>query len=111
MKLALIGLLAIGGTAFAQEFRVGSKGVEFIFVNANNVLADRFGAQVTPESYVIDDAGVIRYHGAIDDSQNESRIRTRGLRLALDAVLGGKPVEITETKAFGCSITRAPKSS
>jgi peroxiredoxin len=113
-----------------------SKGVRFIFVNANrsepasevrqhaksagfsfpvykdpsNVLADRFDAQVTPESYVIDGAGVIRYHGSVDDSQTEARIRTRGLRLALDAVLGGKPVEITETKAFGCTIKRVRKT-
>ena len=113
-----------------------SKGVKFIFVNANrtepasevrehakrvgftfpvykdpdNVLADRFDAQVTPESYVIDSAGIIRYHGSIDDSQNESHIRTQRLRLALDAVLAGKPVDQSETKAFGCGIKRVHKS-
>src|SRR5438876_7717816 len=71
-----------------------AKGVKFIFVNANrdepprevqehaqsagfafavykdqhNQLADRFGAQVTPESYVIDGTDTIRYHGYVDDS-------------------------------------------
>jgi len=114
-----------------------AKGVKFIFVNANrteppsevrehakrvgfafpvfkdpdNVLADRFNAQVTPESYGIDREGIIRYHGSIDDSQNESHIRTQRLRLALDAMLSGKPVEMAETKAFGCSIKRVRKSS
>ena len=114
-----------------------AKGVKFIFVNANrtesrddvrqhaervgfafpvykddnNVLADRFNAQVTPESYVIDSAGVIRYRGSIDDSQNEAHIKTQRLRLALDAVLAGNAVEQAETKAFGCSIKRVPKSS
>ncbi|HEV2687905.1 MAG TPA: hypothetical protein VGV35_05100, partial [Bryobacteraceae bacterium] len=82
-----------------------------VYKDGNNVLADRFGAEVTPESYVIDSNGVIRYHGSIDDSQNEARIRTRGLRLALDAVLAGKPVEITQTKAFGCSIKRARRTT
>src|SRR4029077_7468982 len=96
----------------AGEVRQHAKNAGFVFPvykDANNVVADRFGAEVTPENYVIDSSGAIRYHGSIDDSQNEARIRTRGLRLALDAVLAGKPVEIAETKAFGCSIKRARK--
>jgi peroxiredoxin len=114
-----------------------AKNVKFIFVNANrseppsevrehaarvgfpfavykdpdNVLADRFDAQVTPESYVIDGSGVIRYHGAIDDNMNESRVHTRTLRVALDALLDGKPVLSTQTKAFGCTIKRVRRAS
>jgi peroxiredoxin len=112
------------------------KGVKFIFLNANaneapaevaehakvnfsfpvykdpgNVVADRFGAQVTPETYVIDKDGVLRYHGAIDDQRTEARVQLKGLRLALDSVLTGKPVETTQTKAFGCTIKRARKTS
>ncbi|MDQ6708595.1 MAG: redoxin domain-containing protein [Acidobacteriota bacterium] len=109
------------------------RGVKFIFVNANqnepaaevlehakragfpfpvyrdvgNAAADRFGAQVTPETLVIDRSGAIRYRGAIDDSQNPARIHKQGLRLALDAVLAGKTVASPETKAFGCTIKRA----
>ena len=114
-----------------------SKNVKFIFINANrsepasevrdharrvgfpfavykdpgNVLADRFDAQVTPESFVIDSSGTIRYHGSIDDSMEESHVRVRRLRAALDAVLAGKPVPSAETKAFGCSIKRVRKAS
>jgi peroxiredoxin len=101
-------------TESARDVRDHAKSVGFVFPvykDAGNVLADRFDAQVTPESYVIDSSGIIRYHGSIDDSQNEARIRTRGLRLALDAVLAGKPVEITETKAFGCTIKRGRKTT
>ena len=97
-----------------NEVRQHAKHVGFafpVYKDANNVLADKFGADVTPESYVIDSSGVVRYHGSIDDSQNEARIRTRGLRLALDAVLAGKPVAITETKAFGCSIKRVRRNT
>jgi peroxiredoxin len=101
-------------TESAADVRDHAKNVGFVFPvykDAGNVLADRFDAQVTPESYVIDSTGIIRYHGSIDDSQNEARIRTRGLRLALDALLAGKPVEITETKAFGCTIKRGRKTT
>jgi thiol-disulfide isomerase/thioredoxin len=97
----------------ASEVREHAKRVGFafpVYKDADNVLADRFDAQVTPESYVIDSAGIIRYHGSIDDRQNESHIRTQRLRLALDAVLAGKPVDQAETKAFGCGIKRVRKS-
>jgi peroxiredoxin len=114
-----------------------AKGVKFIFVNANqnesagevaahaksvgfvfpvykdpdNVLADRFEAQVTPETYVIDSTGTLVYHGQIDDSRNEKRVQQQSLRMALDAVLAGKPVGLVETKAFGCSIKRVRRTT
>jgi thiol-disulfide isomerase/thioredoxin len=113
-----------------------SKGVKFVFVNANfneppkevadhakevgftfpvykdpGNVAQLFNAQVTPETYVIDKQGIVRYRGAIDDAQNEARIRKQGLRAALDEVLAGKSVTIAETKAFGCTVKRAHRGS
>jgi peroxiredoxin len=112
------------------------KGVKFLFVNSNatespeavaahakasfkfpvykdadNMVADRFGAQVTPESFVIDKTGTIVYHGYIDDARNASKVTDAGLRNALDAVLEGKPVARAQTKAFGCTLKRAKKVS
>jgi peroxiredoxin len=98
----------------ANEVREHAKRVGFpfaVYKDPDNVLADRFDAQVTPESYVIDSSGVIRYHGSIDDSMNESRVHVRRLRAALDALLAGKLVPSTETKAFGCTIKRVRKAS
>jgi peroxiredoxin len=113
------------------------KGVKFVFINANrtepaaevarhaqehgfpfqvykdddNVVADRFGASVTPEAFVLDRTGAIRYHGSVDDSQVIERVQTPRLRNALDAVLAGQPVGQPETKAFGCSIKRIKKAA
>ncbi len=82
-----------------------------VYKDAGNVVADRFGAQVTPETFVIDRNGFILYHGSIDDSQNPANIKSQNLRLALDAVLAGRPVEKAQTKAFGCTIKRAKRAS
>jgi peroxiredoxin len=101
-------------TEAASEVRDHSRRAGFpfpVYKDANNVVANHFGAEVTPESYVVDGTGIVRYHGSIDDSQNEARVRTRRLRLALDALLSGKPVDVTETKAFGCTIKRVRKST
>lgn len=71
-----------------------------------NVIADKFKAQRTPEAWVVDAKGVARYHGAIDDSSDESDVKTHYLTDALDALLAGKDPPVTETKFFGCSIHR-----
>jgi peroxiredoxin len=98
----------------AGEVREHAKRVGFpfpVYKDPDNILADRFDAQVTPENFVIDSAGIVRYHGAIDDNMNESRVRTRTLRAALDALLAGKPLPSAETKAFGCTIKRVRRAS
>jgi alkyl hydroperoxide reductase subunit AhpC len=79
--------------------------------DANNAMADRLGAEYTPESFVIDREGVVRYHGRIDDAQNPARVRHSSLRLAIDAVLAGGKAPQPETKAFGCVIKRVRKPS
>jgi peroxiredoxin len=94
-------------SAAAVETHARSHGFPFaVYKDHGNAAADKFGAQVTPETFVVDSAGVIRYHGAIDDATNEARVHNQGLRMALDAVLTGKPVAAAETKAFGCTIKR-----
>jgi hypothetical protein len=61
---------------------------------------------VTPEVYVLDKDGMLRYHGRIDDSQDPTGVKSQDLRAALDAVLAGKPVPNPQTRAFGCTIKR-----
>jgi peroxiredoxin len=81
-----------------------------ILKDNNNVLADALGASFTPETYVFDASGTLRYHGRIDDSKDPSGISKRELRDALQAIADGKPIAVTETKAFGCTIKRVPRS-
>ena len=81
-----------------------------ILKDNNNVLADALGASFTPETYLFDASGILRYHGRIDDSKDPNGISKRDLRDALEAVAGGKPVAVSETKAFGCTIKRVPRS-
>jgi cytochrome oxidase Cu insertion factor (SCO1/SenC/PrrC family) len=81
-----------------------------VYKDKNNVTADRFGVLTTTDTFVMDSSGVMRYHGYVEDSPNAERSTRRGLRLAIDAVLGGKPVEMAETKARGCAIRRVSPS-
>ena len=102
------------GTEPADEVRLHAATHSFpfaVYKDVDNVVADRFGAQVTPETFVIGKSGEILYHGSIDDSQNPANIKTQGLRLALDAILSGQSVARAETKAFGCGIKRLKRAS
>jgi len=69
-------------------------------------------AQVTvsPEVAVLAPDNTVLYHGRIDDRAaafGKSRVTPskRDLRLALDAILDGKPVATPVTKAVGCYIS------
>jgi peroxiredoxin len=74
--------------------------------DAGNVVADEYGAQRTPEVYVVDAHQNLRYHGRIDDSQDPARMHSQDLRNALDALLAGMDPPVTETIARGCTIKR-----
>jgi peroxiredoxin len=78
-----------------------------ILKDPGNKIADKLGASVTPEAYLLDASNKLLYHGRIDNSRNAAQVETPDLRNAIDAVLSGKAVEKTEAKAFGCSIKRA----
>jgi peroxiredoxin len=109
----------------AAEF--GKKGVLFLGVNSGRIetaeegrrhaaeyghtlpiakdpqarIADLFGARRTPEVFVLDHEGRLRYHGRI-----ASKISAPDLKAAIEAFLAGRPIRPAETKAFGCAIPR-----
>lgn len=67
-----------------------------------------FGATVTPHMFVIDQNGQLAYRGAIDDQPSTKHETVRGarnyVREAIDALQQNKPVEVRETKPYGCGI-------
>ena len=78
-----------------------------VLIDKNNVLADKWGATVTPEVYYFNDKNVLIYHGAIDNDRSGRNVTEGYLKTAFTESLGGKPVTKTKANAFGCSIKRA----
>lgn len=77
-----------------------------MLIDKGNVLADTFGAKVTPEMFYFNEKNVLVYHGAIDDDKSGSNIQINYLRDAFDLTLAGKTVTKTTANAFGCGIKR-----
>lgn len=68
-------------------------------------VAKSYDAVCTPEIFVIDGGGTIRYHGGIDDNWKEPAAVTKHfLNTALNEVLAGKTVTNPTPHAMGCSI-------
>jgi hypothetical protein len=77
-----------------------------VLIDKGNVLADKWGATVTPEVYYLDSKNVLLYHGAIDNDRSGKNITDQYLKTAFDSALGGKAIVKTRANAFGCSIKR-----
>lgn len=81
-----------------------------LLIDRYGMMAERFGAVMTPEAIVLDSRGDVRYKGAIDDAQNPARVKARPLRDAIDALLAGREVQTKSLRAFGCAIKRKDSS-
>jgi peroxiredoxin len=70
--------------------------------------AHRLGAKVTPEAFVYDADGRLRYRGRVDDDRSGAGVTKHELEDALEGLASGKGVAIQETRAGGCPIRRTP---
>jgi peroxiredoxin len=70
--------------------------------------ARAYGARTTPDVFLVDSAGILRYRGAPDADYDDESQRAIWLRDALDAVLSGDQPLPAETKPVGCSIKWKP---
>jgi peroxiredoxin len=62
-----------------------------------------YGATATPEVFVLDRSGIVRYHGAPDADHDDPKQNARWIRDALDDVLARRPVRRPSTSPAGCS--------
>jgi hypothetical protein len=76
--------------------------------DADQDVARAYGAKTTPDVFVLDGAGRLRYRGAPDSDYEDPDQRAAWVRDALDAVLAGQEPSQAETKPVGCSIKWKP---
>ena len=78
-----------------------------ILKDKGNKIADMFGAERTPEAFLLDANNKLVYRGRIDNHQSVEMVTTSELREAIEAILAGRAVTKTRVNAFGCTIKRA----
>ena len=92
-------------SAAAMRERVANGDLAGPFLrDADQQVARAFGATATPEIFVVDRGGVVRYHGAPDGDHDDPSRHADWLRTALEDILAGRPVVRAVTSPVGCSI-------
>jgi len=76
-------------------------------VDANNEVADAFGANRTPECFLFDKDLKLAYHGAIDDNPSDATaVDKHHLKNAINELIAGKEITVKESRSVGCTIKR-----
>ncbi|MBN1283923.1 MAG: thioredoxin family protein [Anaerolineae bacterium] len=90
----------------AMKQRHASEGFNFLYVrDESQEVARAYAAERTPEVFLLDNTGTLRYHGKIDDNYEDAgAVKAHYLRDALDAVLAGKTPPVAQTEPQGCTI-------
>ena len=97
----------------AERVAAGKKAFELshpVLADESGKVGKLYGATNTPHMFVIDPQGVLQYRGAIDNSPDGEGDSPTGPKLinyvdaALEAITAGKPLEVKETKAYGCGV-------
>jgi peroxiredoxin len=95
-----------------QEMRARVERGEFDGVrylrDESQEVARAYDARTTPDVFVLDSDGILRYRGAPDADHDDPSQNAAWLRGALDAVLDGRAPDPAETTPVGCSIKWRP---
>lgn len=92
-----------------MQQRAKAKNYPFPYlVDGTQDIAKTYGATRTPHVFVLQKSGsdyIVKYIGAIDDNSDDAKaVKEKYVEEAVDALLAGKPVTTSNTKAIGCGI-------
>jgi peroxiredoxin len=78
--------------------------------DSSGAVGHLYDMKTTPDMYVINKDGILVYEGAIDNQPDPFHDPSKAQNYvteAIDALLAGKPVTVTETKPYGCGVKYA----
>src|SRR5690554_2954158 len=76
-------------------------------LDKDHIIADAFGATITPQVFLFNSEMKLVYKGAIDDNpKSASEIKQNYLVTAIEELISGRQVAKSSTKAVGCLIKR-----
>ncbi|GHA80348.1 thioredoxin family protein [Cognatilysobacter bugurensis] len=95
--------------AAAEKVRKDARAVQTAYLlDPTGATGRAYGAKTTPHMYVIDPKGVLRYAGGIDSIQSANADdiakATQYVPQALAELSAGKPVSVSVTRPYGCSV-------
>jgi peroxiredoxin len=83
----------------------------YLYDGDTQAVALKYGPTATPHAFVFDQDRILRYEGRIDNNPREELVTKHEVRDAIDDLLAGRPVEVQDTPAVGCSTKWAYKET
>ena len=79
-----------------------------VLMDPDGTVGRAYGARTTPQMWVIDGAGVVRFAGGIDDRRSadpaDIPLAKNFVSAALDDLKAGRPVATASAPPYGCSV-------
>lgn len=75
--------------------------------DSSGAIGRLYGMKTTPHMFVIDKSGTLVYEGAIDDQPDPFHDPHKAhnyVRDAVDKILAGEKVTVSQTKSYGCAV-------
>jgi peroxiredoxin len=110
VRLDELGYTDLGDTFEDMKIRAKDRKFPFPYLNDGETqrTARAYGVLATPHVFIFDQQRKLRYVGRIDDAEVKA-VKSHDARNAIDALLAGKPVPVSQTRVFGCSTKWADK--
>jgi peroxiredoxin len=112
VRLDELGYSDLGDTFEEMKIRAKDKGYNFPYLYDGDTekMSRAYGPVATPHAFIFDQNRKLQYVGRLDASEKPGTAKAEDARNAIDALLAGKPVALTKTKTFGCSVKWMDKS-
>jgi len=98
----------LGGDELKRYLAEKKASPDAYMIDAEGKVGMEYAARTTPHMYVINPAGMLVYAGAIDDKRStrleDIKTARNYLVAAVEESKAGKPVSITTTQPYGCSV-------
>ena len=75
----------------------------YLYDGDDQKISNLYGPTATPHVFIFDGDRKLRYEGRVDNNPREPLVTQRDVRLAVDALLAGRPVPVAKRPAVGCS--------
>src|SRR6202012_4604140 len=109
--LSEMGYTDLGDSLAEMKIRAQYRHFNFPYLSdgATQAVAKQYGPMATPHVFVFDSKRILRYEGRVDSNPREELATKHEARDAIEAVLAGRSVVVTDPPAVGCSTKWAYK--
>lgn len=105
VRLDEMGYTDVGDSFEEMKIRAAYRHFDFpyLYDGETQTVARKYGPAATPHVFIFDAERKLRYEGRVDNNPREPLVTRQDARLAIDAILAGKPIAVAKTPSVGCS--------